>query len=221
MTEVFHTYIIQQRRGTVTFVGHKYICFPRTGYQTKPCSLIWQSRLREDTTNSVLEFQIVLRLKRVFTYRNSVLLKRNVCRRTVLMPLLIFHVTWPVIAFTHPLHRHTNISHSIVPSTTYRKSYCANFQSLCIINFFFFFPLDIPIYFWYFVDRVSLPTSCNKPTATVHATHTKTASVVPPEDRRLTLETCRRLRHNKVIVKVKVYFVGYVIVIPIYYLLMA
>jgi hypothetical protein len=33
----------------------------------------------------------------------------------------------------------------------------------------------------------------------------KAASVVPPEDRRLTLETCRGLRHNKVFVKVKVY----------------
>jgi hypothetical protein len=33
----------------------------------------------------------------------------------------------------------------------------------------------------------------------------KTASVVPPEDGRLTPETCRGLRHNKVIVKVKVY----------------
>jgi hypothetical protein len=30
-------------------------------------------------------------------------------------------------------------------------------------------------------------------------------SVVPPEDGRLTPETCRGLRHNKVIVKVKVY----------------
>jgi hypothetical protein len=38
----------------------------------------------------------------------------------------------------------------------------------------------------------------------VHATHTKTASVVPPEDGHLTPETCRGLRHNKVIVKVKV-----------------
>jgi predicted GNAT superfamily acetyltransferase len=33
----------------------------------------------------------------------------------------------------------------------------------------------------------------------------KTASVVPPEYGRLTPETCRGLRHNKVIVKVKVY----------------
>jgi hypothetical protein len=41
----------------------------------------------------------------------------------------------------------------------------------------------------------------------------KTASVVPPEDGRLTPETCRGLRHNKVIVKVNVYVVGYVIVI--------
>ena len=31
----------------------------------------------------------------------------------------------------------------------------------------------------------------------------KTASVVPPEDGRLTPETCRGLRHNKVIVKAK------------------
>jgi hypothetical protein len=36
---------------------------------------------------------------------------------------------------------------------------------------------------------------------------------VPPEDGRLTPETCRELRHNKVFVKVKVYSVGYVIVI--------
>jgi hypothetical protein len=33
-----------------------------------------------------------------------------------------------------------------------------------------------------------------------------------PEDGRLTPETCRGSRHNKVIVKVKVYKVGYVIV---------
>jgi hypothetical protein len=32
-----------------------------------------------------------------------------------------------------------------------------------------------------------------------------TASAGPPEDGRLTPETCRGLRHNKVIVKVKVY----------------
>jgi hypothetical protein len=47
----------------------------------------------------------------------------------------------------------------------------------------------------------------------VHATHTKNCSVVPPEDRRSTPETCRGLRHNKVFVKVKVYEVGYAIVI--------
>jgi hypothetical protein len=41
----------------------------------------------------------------------------------------------------------------------------------------------------------------------------KTASVVPPEDGRLTPETCRGLRHNEMIVKVKVYLVGYVTVI--------
>jgi hypothetical protein len=36
---------------------------------------------------------------------------------------------------------------------------------------------------------------------------------VPPEDGRLTPETCRGLRHNKVTVEEKVYYVGYVIVI--------
>jgi hypothetical protein len=41
----------------------------------------------------------------------------------------------------------------------------------------------------------------------------KTASLLPPEVGRLTPETCRGSRHNKVIVKVKVYYVGYVIVI--------
>jgi hypothetical protein len=46
----------------------------------------------------------------------------------------------------------------------------------------------------------------------MHATHT-TASLVPPENGRLTPETCRGLQHNKVFVKVKVYLVGYVIVI--------
>jgi hypothetical protein len=40
----------------------------------------------------------------------------------------------------------------------------------------------------------------------------KTSSVVPPEDGRLTPETCRGSRHNSVIVKVKMYYVGYVIV---------
>jgi hypothetical protein len=46
--------------------------------------------------------------------------------------------------------------------------------------------------------------------------HKKTASVVPPEDGCLTPETCSVLRHNKVIVKVKVYKVGYVIVIIVF-----
>jgi hypothetical protein len=41
----------------------------------------------------------------------------------------------------------------------------------------------------------------------------KSASVVSPEDGRLRLETCRALRHNKVIGKVNVCKVGYVIVI--------
>jgi hypothetical protein len=39
----------------------------------------------------------------------------------------------------------------------------------------------------------------------LHATPTKTASVVPPEDGLLTPESCRGLRPNKVVVKVKVY----------------
>jgi hypothetical protein len=53
---------------------------------------------------------------------------------------------------------------------------------------------------------VSRPTTCNQPTATIaRNSHKKTASVVPPEDGRLTPETCGGLRHNKVIVKVKVY----------------
>jgi hypothetical protein len=39
----------------------------------------------------------------------------------------------------------------------------------------------------------------------------KTASVVPPEDGRLTPETCKGVRHKNVFVKVKVYYVGYVI----------
>jgi hypothetical protein len=43
--------------------------------------------------------------------------------------------------------------------------------------------------------------------------HQKTASVVLPEDGSLTPETCRGSRRNKVIVKVKVCYVGYVIVI--------
>jgi hypothetical protein len=41
----------------------------------------------------------------------------------------------------------------------------------------------------------------------------KTASLVLPEDGCLTPETCTGSRHNEVIVKVKVYYVGYVIVI--------
>jgi hypothetical protein len=41
----------------------------------------------------------------------------------------------------------------------------------------------------------------------------KAASVVLPEDGRLTPETCRGLRHGGVLVKVKVYWVGYIIVI--------
>jgi hypothetical protein len=45
----------------------------------------------------------------------------------------------------------------------------------------------------------------------LHATYIKTVSVLPPEDRRLTPETCRGLRHNKVFMKM--YLVGCVIVI--------
>jgi hypothetical protein len=44
----------------------------------------------------------------------------------------------------------------------------------------------------------------------------KTASVVPPENGRLTPETYRELRHNKLLVKVKVYQVGYVVVMHNY-----
>jgi hypothetical protein len=39
----------------------------------------------------------------------------------------------------------------------------------------------------------------------VHAAHTKTASTVLPEDVSLTPETCKGLKHNKVIAKMKVY----------------
>jgi hypothetical protein len=45
--------------------------------------------------------------------------------------------------------------------------------------------------------RIHIAYACNS--------HQKTASLVPPEDGPLTPETCRELRHNKVIVKVKVY----------------
>jgi hypothetical protein len=38
--------------------------------------------------------------------------------------------------------------------------------------------------------------------ASARNSHRKVASVVPPEDGRLTPEMCRGLRHNKVIVKV-------------------
>jgi hypothetical protein len=43
----------------------------------------------------------------------------------------------------------------------------------------------------------------------MHSCDVVSASVVPPEDGRLTLETCGGLRHNKVFVIV----VGYVIVL--------
>jgi hypothetical protein len=43
--------------------------------------------------------------------------------------------------------------------------------------------------------------------------HQKTASVVSSGDGCLTTERCRKLRHNKVIVKAKGYEVGYIIVI--------
>jgi hypothetical protein len=46
---------------------------------------------------------------------------------------------------------------------------------------------------------VGRPKICNQPTTP------KTAIVVPPEDGRLTPETCRALRRIEVIVKVKVY----------------
>jgi hypothetical protein len=48
-----------------------------------------------------------------------------------------------------------------------------------------------------------VPATSQKPQCTQLTP--KTASVVPPEDGRLTPETCRGLRHNKVILKVKVY----------------
>jgi hypothetical protein len=48
------------------------------------------------------------------------------------------------------------------------------------------------------VGRPAKNYNCTQPTP-------KTASVVPPEDGRLTPETCRGSRHNEVIVKVKVY----------------
>jgi hypothetical protein len=52
------------------------------------------------------------------------------------------------------------------------------------------------------------PTTCNQTTAnSARNSHQKTTSAVPPEDGRLTPETCRGLRYNKVtvIVKVNVY----------------
>jgi hypothetical protein len=48
------------------------------------------------------------------------------------------------------------------------------------------------------------PANCSQQLQ-VHAAHTKNCYVVPPEDGRLTPETCRGLRHNIVFVKVKVY----------------
>jgi hypothetical protein len=54
-------------------------------------------------------------------------------------------------------------------------------------------------------NSLQLPEDPASQQLQLHLTHTKPASVVPPEDGRLTPETCRRSRHNKVIVKVKVY----------------
>jgi hypothetical protein len=47
---------------------------------------------------------------------------------------------------------------------------------------------------------VGRPTTSQK--LQLHALTPKTASVVPPEDGRLTPEPCRGSRHNKVVVKV-------------------
>jgi hypothetical protein len=54
-------------------------------------------------------------------------------------------------------------------------------------------------------SNFKITTTCNQPTAKNARNSPKTASVMPPEDGRLTPETRRGLQHNKVFVKVKVY----------------
>jgi hypothetical protein len=71
-SDVFHTYVIQQCRGTGKFVGHThFLCF-ESGYQPKHCPLIWHLTLREGTTKNILAFQIALRLKTVFSNRKTI-----------------------------------------------------------------------------------------------------------------------------------------------------
>jgi hypothetical protein len=54
-------------------------------------------------------------------------------------------------------------------------------------------------------NKTVVPQLATSQKLKVHSITPKTASVVPPEDGRLTPETCRWSRHNKVIVKVKVF----------------
>jgi hypothetical protein len=73
----------------------------------------------------------------------------------------------------------------------YKKQPCAQLKE-CVQD-----EAEISIYFTHNLQPAKSYSARNS--------HQKTVSVVPPEDGRLTPETCRGSRHNKVIVKVKVY----------------
>jgi hypothetical protein len=137
MSDILHTYVIQQCRGTGKFVGHKHSLFIENGYQTKHCSLIWHLTFREGTTKNILAFQIALRLKRVFSNRKTLRFLKDMS-----VDARFYSHCWDFVRsrdlclLLHSLCRHTNISHSFVASTNHQTSDWANFQSLCIIVFF-------------------------------------------------------------------------------------
>jgi len=167
MSDVFHTYVVQQCWGTGKFIGHTHThththihthihthtythayththththttCFSRTGYETKHSSVIWHKTLQERTANSILEFQIGLRLKTVFSNKNSLRFWKDVS-----VDSRFYSHCWGFVSsrdlcllLTQPLHIHTNISHSFIARTECHTSDCANFQSPCIIVFF-------------------------------------------------------------------------------------
>jgi hypothetical protein len=110
--------------------------------------------------------------------------------KTVILSRICFKCSKVSLTFRFP---YQNVAECLI---SHMLATCAAYKSCLFLKF--------DAEYFYILRESPLHMTFNQPTAKrARNVHKKTASVVPPDDGCLTPETCRR--HNKVIVKVKMY----------------